>query len=69
MHAHKIDYTQAFIQGDYDKLSNGKFQTLYIRPPKGVEEDDDVVYQVMKQLYCIPDSARTLHFTIHNWLS
>ena len=51
MHAHKIDYTQAFIQGSWDNLPEGQHQVIYIWPPKGVEEDDDVVYQVMKPLY------------------
>mmetsp|Transcript_1848 Transcript_1848/g.3780 ORF Transcript_1848/g.3780 Transcript_1848/m.3780 type:complete len:153 (-) Transcript_1848:26-484(-) len=64
MHVEKVDFTQAFIQASWDHLPEGFQGKLYIRQPKGVEEDPDTVYQVCKPLYGIPSSARALHFTL-----
>ena len=64
----KIDFTQAFIQGSWKHLPEGAMPEIYICPPKGVEEDADIIYQVLKPLYGIPSSARALHFTIDDFL-
>eukprot|EP00961_Rhodomonas_salina_P045180 606908-Rhodomonas_salina.1 len=37
-------------------------------PPDGVEEDSEVVYEILKPLYGIPNSARALHFTLDQFM-
>ena len=39
----------------------------FIQPPVWYEEDEDLVYQVLRPLYCIPSSARALHLTLSKW--
>ena len=60
------DVSQAFIQASWADLPEdiGK---IYIRPPEGVQEDEDTVYEVVRPLYGIPASARALHFTLARW--
>jgi hypothetical protein len=62
---HCCDLAQAFIQAD--KLPEGVNGRVFIRPPAGAEEDDDVVYEVLRPLYGIPSSARALHLTLSKW--
>jgi hypothetical protein len=63
---HCCDLAQAFIQAD--KLPEGVNGRVFIRPPAGYAEDDDVVYEVLKPLYGIPSSARALHLTLTKWM-
>ena len=62
--ARSVDFTQGFIQADLPK--DGK--PIYISPPPGVEEEEGVVYQVLRPLYGMPHSGRCLHVTWSNWL-
>ena len=59
-----VDLTQGFIQAELQK--DGK--AIYISPPPGHTEEPDVVYQVLKPLYCMPHSGRYLHVTWSHWL-
>ena len=47
-----VDLTQGFIQADLPK--GGK--TIYITPPQGWEEDPDVVYEVKRPIYGMPQA-------------
>ena len=40
---------------------------IFIRPPSGYNEDDDVVYEVQRPLYGIPSSTWALHLTLMKW--
>eukprot|EP00961_Rhodomonas_salina_P124053 1671916-Rhodomonas_salina.1 len=62
---HSCDLAQAFIQAD--KLDEGVNGLIFISPPKGWEEDEGVVYEVLCPLYGIPSSARALHLTLTKW--
>ena len=62
--ARSVDFTRGFIQADLPK--NGK--PIYISPPPGVEEEEGVVYQVLRPRYGMPHSGRCLHVTWSNWL-
>ena len=64
---HSCDFTQAFIQGEWDSLPE-EMPQVFIRPPPGWSEEPGVVYEVLRPLYGIPTSARALHFTLDNWL-
>jgi len=66
MHLHSMDVAQAFIQSNWADLPED-IGTIYITPPDGVQEDEDVVYRVVRPLYGIPSSARALHFTLVRW--
>ena len=44
MNSEKIDFTQLFIQGSWKYLPKGEQPDIYIRPPRGVEEDEGIVY-------------------------
>lgn len=59
---HACHLAQAFIQTD--KLPEGKNGRVFIRPPSGYPEDDNVVHEVLCPLYWIPSSARALHITL-----
>jgi hypothetical protein len=47
-----VDLTQGFIQADLPK--GGK--TIDITPPQGLEEDPDVVYEVKRPIYGMPQA-------------
>jgi hypothetical protein len=65
-HLHSVDLTQAFIQAD--KLDEGVNGRIFVTPPPGCEEDEEgVVYEVLRPLYGIPSSARALHQTLDRW--
>eukprot|EP00961_Rhodomonas_salina_P290327 3923186-Rhodomonas_salina.1 len=59
---HSLDITQAFIQSEWQYLPEGNPSSIFITPPDCVEEEAGVVYEVLKPLYGIPNSARALHF-------
>eukprot|EP00961_Rhodomonas_salina_P290263 3922393-Rhodomonas_salina.1 len=62
---HSCDLAQAFIQADsLEGRVNGR---IFITPPKGWGEQEDVVYECQRQLYVIPDSARALNKTLDVW--
>eukprot|EP00961_Rhodomonas_salina_P288968 3904794-Rhodomonas_salina.1 len=42
-----MDITQAFIQANWADLPEG-IGKVYISPPPGVEEEDGVVYEVLR---------------------
>eukprot|EP00961_Rhodomonas_salina_P191773 2587836-Rhodomonas_salina.2 len=60
---HSLDITQVFIQSEWQCLPEGNPSQIFIHPPDGVTEERGVVYEVLKPLYCIPNSALALHFT------
>eukprot|EP00961_Rhodomonas_salina_P300266 3939633-Rhodomonas_salina.1 len=62
---HSCDLSQAFIQAD--KLDEGVNGQIFIRQQQGAIEDEDIVYEVCKQQYGIPSSARALHITLGKW--
>eukprot|EP00961_Rhodomonas_salina_P298012 3937720-Rhodomonas_salina.2 len=62
---HSCDLSQAFIQAG--KLDEGINRLIFIRPLQGATEDEDIVYEVCKQQYSIPSSARALHITLSKW--
>ena len=64
---HSCDFTQAFIQGEWEALPEAMPQ-VFIKPPPGWTEEPGVVYEVLRPLYGIPSSARALHFTLDAWL-
>eukprot|EP00961_Rhodomonas_salina_P089506 1203707-Rhodomonas_salina.1 len=59
---HSCDLAQAFIQAD--RLEGGINGRIFITPPKGWGEQDDIVYECLRPLYGIPDSARALSKTL-----
>eukprot|EP00961_Rhodomonas_salina_P218669 2955165-Rhodomonas_salina.1 len=65
---HSLDITQAFIQSKWQYLPEGNPSRIFIAPPDGVDEDGGVVYEVLKPLHGIPNSARALHFTLDNFM-
>ena len=67
LHLHSIDLEQAFIQGAWSALPEGA-PTIFIQPPWGWEEEEGVVYELLKPLYGHPAAARALHYTLHGWL-
>eukprot|EP00961_Rhodomonas_salina_P288677 3901355-Rhodomonas_salina.1 len=66
MHLHSLDITQAFIQASWSDLPED-IGDIYITPPRGYNEDPDVVYRVVLPLYGIGASARALHYTLARW--
>eukprot|EP00961_Rhodomonas_salina_P184222 2487629-Rhodomonas_salina.1 len=62
---HSCNLAQAFIQAG--KLDEGVNCQVFIRPQQGATDDDSVVYEVLRPLYCIPSSARALHLTLSKW--
>eukprot|EP00961_Rhodomonas_salina_P011658 156583-Rhodomonas_salina.1 len=50
LHLHTMDITQAFIQANWADHPEG-IGKVYISPPPGVEEEDGVVYKVLRPLY------------------
>ena len=67
LHLHSIDLEQAFIQGSWNALPEGA-PTIYIQPPWGWDEEEGVVYELLRPLYGHPAAARALHYTLHGWL-
>ena len=67
-HIHSLDITQAFIQSEWQYLPEGVPSRIFVIPPDGVEEAPGVVYEILKPLYGIPNSARALHFTLDNFM-
>eukprot|EP00961_Rhodomonas_salina_P202879 2737093-Rhodomonas_salina.1 len=65
---HSLDITQAFIQSKWQYLPEGNPSSIVITPPDSVDEDEGVVYEVLKPLYGMPNSARALHFTLDNFM-
>eukprot|EP00961_Rhodomonas_salina_P034192 460270-Rhodomonas_salina.2 len=65
---HSLDITQAFIQSEWQHLPEGNPSCIFINPPDGINKEEGVVYEVLKQLYCIPNSARALHFTLDDFM-
>eukprot|EP00961_Rhodomonas_salina_P118705 1598013-Rhodomonas_salina.1 len=65
---HSLDITQAFIQSEWQYLPEGNPSRIFIYPPDSVTEERCVVYEVLKPLYCIPNSARALHFTLDDFM-
>eukprot|EP00961_Rhodomonas_salina_P301619 3940542-Rhodomonas_salina.1 len=66
LHSLQVDITQAFIQASWADLPE-EIGDIYITPQKGYNEDPDVVYRVVLQLYCIRVSAQALHYTLTHW--
>ena len=64
---HSCDFTQAFIQGEWEALPE-EMPQVFIRPPAGWNEEPGVVYEVLRPLYGIPSSAHALHFTLDKFL-
>ena len=62
--ARSVDFKQGFIQSDLPKGA----KPIYISPPPGVQEEEGIVYQVLRPLYGMPHSGRCLHVTWSNWL-
>mmetsp|Transcript_27856 Transcript_27856/g.65712 ORF Transcript_27856/g.65712 Transcript_27856/m.65712 type:complete len:302 (-) Transcript_27856:850-1755(-) len=62
---HSCYLAQAFIQAK--KLPEGVNGCVFIHPPKGSGEDDDVVFEVCRPLYGIHSSACALHLTLTKW--
>eukprot|EP00961_Rhodomonas_salina_P008569 116684-Rhodomonas_salina.2 len=52
-----------------DCLEGGVNCLIFITPPKGWGEQEDVVYECQRQLYSIPDSARALSKTLDAWFN
>eukprot|EP00961_Rhodomonas_salina_P132118 1778474-Rhodomonas_salina.1 len=65
---HSLDITQAFIQSEWQYLPEGNPSLIFIYPPNCVTEERGVVYEVLKPLYGIPNSARALHFTLDDFM-
>eukprot|EP00961_Rhodomonas_salina_P182115 2458259-Rhodomonas_salina.2 len=51
-------------EGDTECAAPGR---VFITPPKGSNEEPDTVFEVLRQLYGIPSSARALHLTLTKW--
>eukprot|EP00961_Rhodomonas_salina_P047595 639514-Rhodomonas_salina.1 len=67
LHLHSVDLTQAFIQAD--RIPEGPNGHIFITPPPGCEEDEEVVvYEVLRPLYGVPSSSRMLHLTVAKWM-
>eukprot|EP00961_Rhodomonas_salina_P076425 1026382-Rhodomonas_salina.1 len=64
---HACNLSQAFIQASWDDLPEKQSQ-LFIRPPSGWDEEAGVVYEVLRPLYGVPSSARSLHFTLDKFM-
>ena len=64
---HCINLSQAFIQASWADLPEDTPQ-VFIRPPSGWDEEEGVVYEVLRPLYGIPSSARALHYTLAKWM-
>ena len=41
---------------------------MFVRPPQGWDEEQGIVYEVLRPLYGIPNSARALHYTLDRWM-
>ena len=67
MEMDQVDISQAFIQGDL-LPGDGRRGRVFIAPPPGYPEDDDIVWQLQKPLYGMPQSARCWHLTMSKWL-
>eukprot|EP00961_Rhodomonas_salina_P133878 1801435-Rhodomonas_salina.2 len=67
LHLHSVDLTQAFIQAD--RIPEGPNGRVFITPPPGCEEEEEgVVYEMLRPLYGVPSSACMLHLTVAKWM-
>eukprot|EP00961_Rhodomonas_salina_P279988 3782338-Rhodomonas_salina.2 len=67
LHLHSVDLTQAFIQAE--RIPEGPNGRIFITPPPGCAEDEEgVVYEVLRPLYGVPSSERMLHLTVAKWM-
>ena len=67
MEMDQIDISQAFLQGDL-LPGDGRRGRVFIAPPPGHPEEEGIVWQLLKPLYGMPQSARCWHLTMSNWL-
>lgn len=67
MEMDQVDISQAFIQGDL-LPGDGRRGRVFIAPPPGYPEEENIVWQLMRPLYGMPQSARCWHLTMSKWL-
>eukprot|EP00961_Rhodomonas_salina_P184598 2492229-Rhodomonas_salina.2 len=69
LHLHSMDLIQAFIQAERIPEPEGPNGRTFITPPPECEEDEEgVVYEVLRPLYGVPSSARMLQLTLSKWM-
>ena len=67
MEMDQVDISQAFIQGDL-LPGDGRRGRVFIAPPPGYPEEENIVWLLKKPLYGMPQSARCWHLTMSKWL-
>ena len=64
LHLRSIDFKTAFLHA----VRGDDHKKVYLKPPKGAGCPDDKVWEILRALYGLPDSALLWHKTLVNFL-